>query len=148
MSAEPPPYRPHFPEGPSAPAFSPALACQPGVFPSSPYQTFPQSYYHEHPGYMAPMTPQSTFGTQSAYQGRLEGPPGASYPPKHAGRSKVTIQRAQAGSAQTQSSVFMCHIYVMDQQQDRGGGRKSCLAACSTLLCCCCLWDLLTQHLC
>ncbi|XP_063341480.1 uncharacterized protein LOC134635828 isoform X1 [Pelmatolapia mariae] len=87
MSAEPPPYRPHFPEGPSAPAFSPALACQPGVFPSSPYQTFPQSYYHEHPGYMAPMTPQSTFGGQS----------GASYPPKHAGRSKVTIQRAQAG---------------------------------------------------
>ncbi|XP_063341481.1 cysteine-rich and transmembrane domain-containing protein 1-like isoform X2 [Pelmatolapia mariae] len=74
MSAEPPPYRPHFPEGPSAPAFSPALACQPGVFPSSPYQTFPQSYYHEHPGYMAPMTPQSTFGGQS----------GASYPPKHA----------------------------------------------------------------
>ncbi|XP_042071001.1 cysteine-rich and transmembrane domain-containing protein 1-like [Haplochromis burtoni] len=123
MSAEPPPYRPHFPEGPSAPAFSPALACQPGFFPSSPYQTFPQSYYHEHPGYMAPMTPQSTFGTQSAYQGRLDGPPGASYPPKHA-------------------------VYVVDQQQDQGGGRKSCLAACSTLLCCCCLWDLLTRHLC
>ncbi|XP_030602109.1 cysteine-rich and transmembrane domain-containing protein 1-like [Archocentrus centrarchus] len=120
---QPPPYHPHFPEGPSAPTFPSVLASQPGLFPGSPYQTFPQSCYHQHPGYGAPMPPQGSFGTQPAYQGGLDGSAGASYPPKHT-------------------------VYVVDQHQDRDGGRKSCLAACSTLLCCCCLWDLLTRHLC
>ncbi|XP_040907964.1 cysteine-rich and transmembrane domain-containing protein 1-like isoform X1 [Toxotes jaculatrix] len=141
MSEQPPPYRPHFPEGPSGPGYPPALSSQPAAFPGSSYQTFPQtyagggdhSYYHGSPGPSVPpgpMGPPSAYMTQPGYQGYQSGPPGApchwdssrpyGEPPKHT-------------------------VFVVEQQNQGGGAEESCLAACSAALCCCCLWDMMTS---
>ncbi|XP_029029431.1 cysteine-rich and transmembrane domain-containing protein 1-like [Betta splendens] len=132
MSSDPPPpYRTHFPEGASAPGFTPALSSQPAAFASSSYQIFPQTYtggdqsfYQGCPG---------AFVSQPGYQGYHSGAPGAAYrwdgskpyaePPKHT-------------------------VFMMGPQDQHHGMKDSCLKVCSALLCCCCLWDMFTSHLC
>ncbi|XP_022625073.1 cysteine-rich and transmembrane domain-containing protein 1 isoform X2 [Seriola dumerili] len=143
---QPPPYRPHFPEGHSAPGYPPALISQPAAFPGSSYQTFPQtyagggdhSYYHGPPGtpgLPGPMGPPGAFMTQPGYPGYHGGPTGA---PCH-------WDGPRPYGEQPKQTVFM-----VDQQDGGGGGgaENSCLAACSAALCCCCLWEMLTSHLC
>ncbi|XP_023257566.1 cysteine-rich and transmembrane domain-containing protein 1 [Seriola lalandi dorsalis] len=133
---QPPPYRPHFPEGHSAPGYPPALISQPAAFPGSSYQTFPQtyaggdhSYYHGPPGTPGPMGPPGAFMTQPGYPGYHGGPTGA---PCH-------WDGPRPYGEQPKQTVFVV------EQQDQGGNDDSCLAACSAALCCCCLWDMMSH---
>ncbi|KAK2827913.1 hypothetical protein Q5P01_018947 [Channa striata] len=130
-SDQPPPYRPHFLEGPSAPGFPPALGSQLAPFPSSSYQTYAggggQSYYQGPTG--APVT----FMSQPGYQAYHSVTPGASY---HWDGLKPYREPPKP-------TVFM-----VGQQDQHHGVKDSCLKACSALLCCCCLWDMFTSHLC
>ncbi|KAK2882337.1 cysteine-rich and transmembrane domain-containing protein 1-like isoform X1 [Channa argus] len=132
MSADqPPPYRPHFPEGPSAPGFPPALGSQPAAFPGSSYQTYAGGGGHSY--YQGPTVAPMAFMSQTGYQGYQGGTPGASYhwdgPKPYGEPPKPTV-------------------FMMGQQDQHHGVKDSCLKACSALLCCCCLWDMLTSHLC
>ncbi|GAA6224586.1 cysteine-rich and transmembrane domain-containing protein 1 [Lates japonicus] len=132
---QPPPYRPHFPEEPSAPDY-PALSSQPVAFPGSSYQTFPQAYAGggDHTYYQGPpglLRPPGAFMAQPGSQGfyskppktfqQWDGPRPYGEPPKHT-------------------------VFVVQQQDQDDGADDSCLTTCSAALCCCFLWDMLTSR--
>ncbi|KAM4546013.1 uncharacterized protein PAE49_018438 [Odontesthes bonariensis] len=116
MSAQPPPYRPFFPEGPASPVFPPAFCTQPAAFPGSAYQTFPQN----------------ATGGDHAY-----------YHPGHAGRNGALGRQPGYHGNKHEAQHPPNTVYVVEPRRDQDDGVGSYLAACSAALCCCCLWDLL-----